>query len=229
MKTLIINANPRYQESSTNKFLQMASQWLGDQVQWVQLDEQINSLELSDAMITDFQHQLLAADKIIFQFPMYWYSAPASLKVYIDQVITTNLNLKDKVLATVMTIGNNLDDYQAGGSEKYSISEILKPYQALANKLQMKYIKPFVIDRFAYMEEQQKMQLIVEYLMLLSNLEPLSFSQKQQWFLKQLNNLSLKDDTKKDRLAVLIDQVDLNFNELDDLKANLQMIKDEGA
>ena len=43
----------------------------------------------------DTEHELLeAADRVILQFPFYWYSSPALLKEWEDEVITARLGLR---------------------------------------------------------------------------------------------------------------------------------------
>ncbi|XP_069009676.1 NAD(P)H dehydrogenase [quinone] 1-like [Embiotoca jacksoni] len=43
--------------------------------------------KLSDE-ITEEQSKLIEADLIIFQFPMYWFTVPAIMKVWFDRVLT---------------------------------------------------------------------------------------------------------------------------------------------
>ncbi len=45
------------------------------------------------------------------------------------------LVLRGKELGIVLTTGVAEKEYQAGGKEEYTISEFLRPYQRIANKL----------------------------------------------------------------------------------------------
>lgn len=71
-KTLIVVAYPHIADSTTQQFLQAAVHQTS--AIWHHIDG-LNSLDVQQ------ERQLLAAaDRIIFQFPLYWYAAPASLK-----------------------------------------------------------------------------------------------------------------------------------------------------
>ncbi len=63
--------------------------------------------------------QLLAQhDRIIFQFPFYWYSSPAHLKIWQDNVLERAAHgLKGKELGIVLTTGVAEKEYQAGGKK----------------------------------------------------------------------------------------------------------------
>src|SRR4051812_40746296 len=56
------------------------------------------------------QEALLRHDRVVLQFPFFWYSAPALLKEWLDLVLThgfaygeTGLSLKDKVMACAIS------------------------------------------------------------------------------------------------------------------------------
>ncbi|UDM32254.1 NAD(P)H-dependent oxidoreductase [Lentilactobacillus laojiaonis] len=232
MTTLIISSNPNYQDSGLNQFLKTSSQWLGNSIEWLQLDEIYPEAKYTKKQIEQEQSRLQQADKIIFQFPMYWYSAPASLKSYLDQVMTNQFvnikhSLQNKSLGIVVGIGKNLQSYQAGASENYTISELLRPYQAFALAAQMKYLRPLTINQFSYMNEAEKMKLITSYLNFIDNIIALTFDEKQAWIIKNLKKIYNDDETKKDRLAMIIDQIDLRKAELEELKDNINLIKSQ--
>ncbi len=93
------------------------------------------------------QELLLAHDRIVFQFPLYWYSSPALLKEWQDVVLTygwaygaegTKLHGREFMLA--ISTGGPEEAYQAGGYNNYSLSELLKPFQATANLTGMRYL-----------------------------------------------------------------------------------------
>jgi len=99
------------------------------------------------------QELLLSHELIVFQFPLYWYSTPPLLKKWQDDVLTHGWaygskgnKLRGKELLIATSIGGGLDVYQAGGSNHFSISEILRPLQATANICGMTYLPSIVID-----------------------------------------------------------------------------------
>ncbi|MFK7856747.1 MAG: NAD(P)H-dependent oxidoreductase [Granulosicoccus sp.] len=97
------------------------------------------------------QKLLLEHDRIVFQYPFYWYSSPSLMKKWIDDVLTLNwaygpegtaLHGKDWISA--ISTGGKHSDYQAGGSHNYSISEFMKPVQQTAILVGMNYLPPYV-------------------------------------------------------------------------------------
>ena len=93
---------------------------------------------------------LMHHDIIIFQFPIYWFSAPALLKEWQDQVITSefsmgeNNQLKGKKLLLVVSAGGTAEDYRHGGPADNTMDEILAPYESFARFTEMKYLPPFI-------------------------------------------------------------------------------------
>lgn len=231
MKTLVLVAHPEYNDSMTEAFLKQSQSDLKD-VDWVVID-QLNHQPSFD--VEKEQHRWLQYDRIILQFPMYWYSAPALMKQYEDDVFTRNFIYADrhgwlngKELGIVTTLGDPEKDYQVGGREGFSISELLKPYQAVAQKAGMKFLKPFVVSQFAYMTVKDKKELLVSYRNYLTNEDFDSFKSKQAWYIEQLKqiNSELPED-KQLSMQILIDYIQDNYDQLDELHWELEMIKKE--
>lgn len=96
------------------------------------------------------QQLLLAHDVIVLQFPFYWYSTPAILKEWQDAVLAygfaygSNGNkLHGKRLLIATTTGGPTEAYQAGGYNQFTLSELLRPLQAMANLCGMTYLPIF--------------------------------------------------------------------------------------
>jgi len=96
------------------------------------------------------QKLLLEHDRIVLQFPLYWYSTPSLLKKWQDTVLTygwaygpggTKLNGKDFIMA--VSTGGPEVSYQAGGFTNYSLGELLRPLQAMVNLVGGNYLIPF--------------------------------------------------------------------------------------
>lgn len=87
------------------------------------------------------QQAMLNADVIIFQYPLFWYSTPAILKEWIDQVFQygfafgQNYKLADKKVILSITIGSGEKNYP-----KEVLDKILFPFQGLAAYCKMNYI-----------------------------------------------------------------------------------------
>lgn len=196
MKTLVIISHPSILESGSQQFLLSAVPKNGKIT--------INHLEeaYSDGIIdVEREHRLLRDhDRIIFQFPFYWYSSPAFLKQWQDEVLTEGFahgnekgKLFGKEFGLIFMIGVHEREYQAGGRELYSISELTKPFQAMAHKTGMIYLKPLTVFQFAYMTDEEKMDLLIEYQQMLTNKNDNSLASKEEWIVKQLKNMESDD------------------------------------
>ncbi|KPN80365.1 uncharacterized protein RZ76_02070 [Apilactobacillus kunkeei] len=231
MKTLVLVSHPEYDNSMTEAFLKQCQSDI-ENVDWVVLD----NIQTDFSFDKEQEQQRLAQyDRILFQFPMYWYSAPALMKKYEDDVFTKNFIafeqegvLKGKEMGIITTLGDPIKDYQVGGREGFSISELLKPYQAIAQRGQMKFLKPFVISQFAYMTDAQKQKLLIDYRSYLTNDNFDSFTSLQKWYIDQLTVLKESlDDDKQARMDILIDYLQSNYDQLDELKWEIDLIKKE--
>lgn len=112
--------------------------------------------------ISKEQALLLAHDRIVFQFPFYWYNTPALLKQWQDVVLTygwaygfsgDKLHGKEFILA--ISIGGPKDSYQVGGYNNYTINELTRPLQAMTNLTGMKMLKTFQLHRTVSITDQQ--------------------------------------------------------------------------
>lgn len=96
------------------------------------------------------QELLKQHDKIIFQFPLYWFSSPSLLKKWMDEVITSAFSigpdskLKGKKLLIVVSAGGTKEDYSHEGLMKHTMDEVLVPFEAFARLTKMKFLPPFV-------------------------------------------------------------------------------------
>ncbi|MGR3741876.1 NAD(P)H-dependent oxidoreductase [Companilactobacillus sp. DQM5] len=204
MKTLVIVSHPEIKESSTQSFLK-ASFPNNHNVTYHFIDEIFDKEQ--DRQL------LLENDRIVFQFPLYWYSAPANLKRWIDEVLdgdfafSGNKPLQDKEFALVISTGIAKKDFSAGSKEKYSISEMLKPFEMMANKLDMKYLAPFIIYQFEYLTDRQKQALVTDYQRYLMQ-EKFDFDSEIKWFIDELTN------KKQDLLAETLKAKQEELNDL---------------
>jgi glutathione-regulated potassium-efflux system ancillary protein KefG len=158
MKTLILVAHPNLSGSVVNKI------WM----ERLQKEEEmtIHNLyaEYPDGRVNKEREQqlLLEHDRIVFQFPFYWYSSPSLLKEWQDVVLSygwaygpegTKLRGKEFILA--ISTGGPEAAYQAGSYNHYSMSELTKPFQATANLTGMRFLPTFKIQGVRFLEENQ--------------------------------------------------------------------------
>lgn len=97
------------------------------------------------------QQLLLQYDRVVFQFPFYWYSCPPLLKKWFDDVLTFGWaygpggdSLKGKEFIVATTTGGPENHYRAGGDNWFTISEFLKPIQRTITKCNGIYLPAFV-------------------------------------------------------------------------------------
>lgn len=97
------------------------------------------------------QQALEAADRIVLQFPVYWYSTPALLKSWEDAVLTygwaygsEGTALHGKELLVAASTGADADKYQREGVFGYTVTELLRPLQATSNLIGTTFLKPFI-------------------------------------------------------------------------------------
>ncbi|PAK77338.1 NAD(P)H-dependent oxidoreductase [Lentilactobacillus parakefiri] len=230
MKTLILISHPHFEDSGTQQFLKTSFYSLDD-VKYQVIDDLYAATNAID--IDKEQNALRDFDRIIFQFPMYWYSSPASLKQFMDDVFTRNYivakhALKDKELGIVVSLGDAETDFQAGGPEQFTISELLRPFQAFANKSGMTYLKPFVVNQFGYLTPSEKEKLLVDYLAYLSATMPLSLANREQWLVQRLQATKAdKPDDQQRMIDLVINAIDDQQNNVESLKEDVKMIRDQ--
>ncbi|MFB5761914.1 NAD(P)H-dependent oxidoreductase [Paenibacillus medicaginis] len=116
------------------------------------------------------QALLLAHDRIVFQFPLYWYSSPSLLKKWLDAIFELGFahgrggdKLKGKELLVAISSGGAANMFQAGGLHNYSYSELLRPFQQTANYTGMIYRSPFIVSEIREVTDEQLEKYAVEY------------------------------------------------------------------
>lgn len=97
------------------------------------------------------QQALAEHDRLVFQHPFYWYSTPPLMKQWLDDVLTYGWAygpggnaLAGKEWLSAISTGGPADSYQAGGYNRFSMSEFLKPLVQTASLLQTVFLPPFI-------------------------------------------------------------------------------------
>ena len=106
------------------------------------------------------QDLLLAHDRMVFQFPFYWYSSPPILKAWTDHVLSYGFaygpggnKLNGREFLCLVSTGGPDSSYHAGGYNNFSMSELLRPFQQTAHLTGMTYLRPFVLHGLAQADE----------------------------------------------------------------------------
>ena len=152
MKTLVLVFHPDLKHGSrANKALVASAETLPCETVTVR-DEY--ALYPDGAIDVAAEQRLVEAhDRIVFQFPLYWYSAPSLLKEWEDRVLAYGWAygnggeaLKGKEITVALTAGGPEDEYRNvdGGA---TIDEVLTPYRMTARYTHAVWKQPFTVFR----------------------------------------------------------------------------------
>jgi glutathione-regulated potassium-efflux system ancillary protein KefF len=93
-----------------------------------------------------------AASVIVWQHPIYWYTAPALLKLWFEKVLTPGWAwgpggnaLRGKRLLWVATTGGDEDDYGPAGIHKERFEAFMPVVRQTAEFCHMVWLEPLVI------------------------------------------------------------------------------------
>jgi glutathione-regulated potassium-efflux system ancillary protein KefG len=91
-------------------------------------------------------------DALVFQHPFYWYSAPALLKEWLDLVLTHGWaygegagTLVGKAWMQAITTGGREYAYGPDGRNRFTIEELLRPFEATAYLCKADWRPAFVV------------------------------------------------------------------------------------
>lgn len=147
-KILVVYAHPAPHRSRVNRRMADAARTLAH----VDVHDLYETYPDFDIHAEQEQERLRAADLIVFQHPIHWYSMPSLLKEWLDVVLEsgwahglggTALHGKDFWL--VATAGGSNESYQAGGYHGREFSAFLPPYQQTAALCGMRWLPPYIL------------------------------------------------------------------------------------
>ena len=149
-KVLVLLAHPALETSVTNRRLARAVTGL-DGVRVHDLYETYPDFEVDVAREQDL---LREHDVIVFQHPFYWYSAPALIKEWLDLVLEhgfaygrTGNALRGKVMMNAFSTGGREEAYGPDGRNRFTVRQLLAPFDQTAHLCHMIYYPPFVVYR----------------------------------------------------------------------------------
>lgn len=121
------------------------------------------------------QVALEASDRIVLQFPIYWYQTPALLKQWFDAVLeygwaygSAGDALQGKEVLLVASFGAGSEDYQPNGRFHTTIEEVLKPIMTIQYHTGLLFLTPFTITGTLNLSDEALSQQVQNYLELLS-------------------------------------------------------------
>ena len=147
-RVLVLFAHPAFEKSRINRRLLEAITDL-DGVTIHDLYEAYPDFHID---VAAEQRRLVAHDVLVLQHPFYWYSAPALVKEWMDLVLEHGFAygsrghaLDGKVMLNATTTGGPEAAYQVGGRNRYTMRQLLAPFDQRAFLCRMHYLTPFVV------------------------------------------------------------------------------------
>ncbi|WP_172120295.1 NAD(P)H-dependent oxidoreductase [Actinomyces faecalis] len=147
MKTTVLVFHPSISSSRVNARLARAAQATDD----VEVRYLYDLYPDSRIDVEAEQRVLEAADRIVWQFPMYWYSSPALLKQWEDDVLTygwaygsTGTALHGKELAVAVSPGAAAERYTPTGQYGVTVDQLLLPFATTSRLIGTRFTEPFV-------------------------------------------------------------------------------------
>ena len=145
---LVINGHPDFAHSTANAAIL-------EHFKTLVPDAVIRFVEKTVKAGTDYvaaeQKALRWADVVVWQFPVYWYSVPAKMKQWIDDVLaygfaygTGGTALHGKKLVVSVTTGGAENEYTPEGAEHYTLKDFLVQFHQTAMFCGMQYLEPVV-------------------------------------------------------------------------------------
>lgn len=170
-KVLVLFAHPDPQESVANQSI-------------ISAVEQLSHVTVHDLygaypdFIIDIHHEralLLEHDVIVFQHPLQMYSCPSLLKEWIDVVLGKGFAhgggnaLAGKMCRFVITTGGAAEAFSQTGYNKYTMEELLQPFELTASLCQMRWIEPLILHWARRTTEGERERHAKRYVQWLSN------------------------------------------------------------
>ena len=144
------------------------------------------------------QKVLVEHDIVVWQHPFFWYSSPSLLKEWIDIVLEHGFAygrdgnaLSGKRVMTALSTGGRRDIYQKSGARKYTIRQLLAPFEQTAALCNMVYLPPFVVHGTHLLDQEGIAQSGRDYRRVIEALRDDDFN------LEELMNQEYSNDINK--------------------------------
>lgn len=148
-KTLIIVTHPDLNHSVVNK------RWIDELRKFPEkyLVHDLYAIYPDGKIDIESEQQLLEKfDKIVFQFPFFWFNCPPLLKKWLDEVLIEgwafgsngDYKLTGKKITLAISTGIDEDGYQTKGRYKYTMKHLLAPFELTFSYIRSEYQPPFI-------------------------------------------------------------------------------------
>lgn len=136
-KILVISGHPDYKRSLANRAILDEFHRLVPEAEIVRLDALYPDFKID---VEAEQRRLVEADTVVFEFPIYWYSAPSLMHRYFEDVLThgfaygqSGTALHGKRLVISFTTGTAEKEYSPEGYQHYTIDQFMPQFRALGS------------------------------------------------------------------------------------------------
>ncbi|HWO17502.1 MAG TPA: NAD(P)H-dependent oxidoreductase [Kofleriaceae bacterium] len=147
-RVLVLFAHPVMERSRVNKRLVGALRDLPD----VTIHDLYEAYPTFAIDVAREQELLAEHDVIVFQHPFYWYSTPAILKEWQDLVLQYGWAYGDggtalagKITLNAISTGGPAAAYRREGYNRFTVRELLAPWEQTANLCRMRFLAPYVV------------------------------------------------------------------------------------
>lgn len=113
---------------------------------------------------------LLAAERLVLQFPLQWYSTPALLKEWEDAVLTPlaydaarTEAMQGLPVMVATSTGGGRSSYTEGSPHGYTLEDLLAPVHATVQKMGWEWHKPFAIHDVRNVSDEELSNLVLRY------------------------------------------------------------------
>ena len=150
MKTLVIVIHPDMNNSLINtrwvdELNKFPDKYVVHQLYGVYPDEKLDVLA-EQKLVEQY-------NKIVFQFPFYWFNCPPLFKKWLDEVLTygwafgskSGYKVSGKKIALAISLGVDEHEYRPSEKYKYTLEELTRPFE-----LSFEYVKADYRPLFAY-------------------------------------------------------------------------------
>lgn len=103
--------------------------------------------------VAEEQARVAGHGALVWLHPVYWYSTPALLKEWQDEVLTFNwaygpegTALRGKRFGSVVSTGGRAEAYHPDGINRFPLRDLLRPAEATAHLCGLRYTPPFAVQ-----------------------------------------------------------------------------------